>query len=158
LEYFTSIWYILWQFVTVCGNLAYFSVMVSLGWEKSGNPGFSVPGRVIFTKKIRISKVDRWIMQLNTIIHHYWQDPPPFGGKKTKALKVYRENVPFFVFNSFGGKINIAQDHSKSYIQSDSPTEILFLSTRISMIRCGHCFSSKVVLTGLKYENEHYVN
>jgi hypothetical protein len=104
LEYFTSIWYILWQFVTVCGNLAYFSVMVSLGWEKSGNPGFSVPGRVIFTKKIRISKVDRWIMQLNTIIHHYWQDPPPFGGKKQRHWKFTEKTFHFLSSIHLGEK------------------------------------------------------
>jgi hypothetical protein len=39
LEYFTAIWYNLWPFVIVCGNLAYFNVLVYLDQEKSGNPG-----------------------------------------------------------------------------------------------------------------------
>jgi hypothetical protein len=38
LEYFTVIWYILWQYGVVCGNLVYFPALVCLDQEKSGNP------------------------------------------------------------------------------------------------------------------------
>jgi hypothetical protein len=41
LEYFTAIWYNIWPFGKVCGifGLVYFSVLVCLDQEKSGNPG-----------------------------------------------------------------------------------------------------------------------
>jgi hypothetical protein len=38
LEYFTAIWYNLWPFGIVCGNLVYFYVLICLDREKSGNP------------------------------------------------------------------------------------------------------------------------
>jgi hypothetical protein len=39
LEYFTDIWYNLQSLGIVCGHLVYFSVLVCLEQEKSGNPG-----------------------------------------------------------------------------------------------------------------------
>jgi hypothetical protein len=38
LEYFTAFWYNLQPFGIVCGHLVYFSVLVCLDQEKSGNP------------------------------------------------------------------------------------------------------------------------
>jgi hypothetical protein len=38
LEFVTAIWYNLWPFSKVCGHLVYFSVLVCLDQEKSGNP------------------------------------------------------------------------------------------------------------------------
>jgi hypothetical protein len=38
LEYITAIWYNLQPFGVVCGHLVYFSVLVCLDKEKSGNP------------------------------------------------------------------------------------------------------------------------
>jgi hypothetical protein len=38
LEYFAAIWYNLQPFGIVCGHLVYFSVLVCLDQEKSGNP------------------------------------------------------------------------------------------------------------------------
>jgi hypothetical protein len=38
LEYFTAIWYILWQFVIVCGNLVYFSRFGMFGPRKIWQP------------------------------------------------------------------------------------------------------------------------
>jgi hypothetical protein len=41
LEYFTAIWYNLQPFGTVCGHIVYiyFSFLVGLHKDKSGNPG-----------------------------------------------------------------------------------------------------------------------
>jgi hypothetical protein len=39
LEHFTTIWYSLWPFGIICGNLDYFSLFIFLDKEKSGNPG-----------------------------------------------------------------------------------------------------------------------
>jgi hypothetical protein len=39
-EYFTAIWYVLWQFVTFSVICYIFPILVRLDQEKSGNPGF----------------------------------------------------------------------------------------------------------------------
>jgi hypothetical protein len=41
LVYFTAIWYILWPFGIIYGNLVYFSRFGMLYKEKSGNPVYS---------------------------------------------------------------------------------------------------------------------
>jgi hypothetical protein len=38
-EYFTAIWYILWQIGIVCRNWVFFPILVCLDQEKSGNTG-----------------------------------------------------------------------------------------------------------------------
>jgi hypothetical protein len=38
-KYFMAIWYNLWPFGIVCGHLLYFTNLVCLDQEKSGNPG-----------------------------------------------------------------------------------------------------------------------
>jgi hypothetical protein len=45
LEYFMVIWYDLWPFGIVCGHLVYFSFLVCLDQEKSGNPEPKSDGR-----------------------------------------------------------------------------------------------------------------
>jgi hypothetical protein len=39
-RYISAVWYNLWPFGTVCGHLVYFSFLVCLDKEKSGNPGY----------------------------------------------------------------------------------------------------------------------
>jgi hypothetical protein len=39
LEYFMAFWYNLWPFGIVSGHLLYFSNLVCLDQDKSGNPG-----------------------------------------------------------------------------------------------------------------------
>jgi hypothetical protein len=54
LEYYTAIWYILWQFLNVCGNLVYFFHSGVFYQEKSGNPANAIS--LFFCKSFMLSK------------------------------------------------------------------------------------------------------
>jgi hypothetical protein len=51
LEYFMAIWYNLWPFGMVCGDMVYFPILVCLDQDKSGNPAGDVRVRGIVSTK-----------------------------------------------------------------------------------------------------------